>query len=41
VLVNFKFVEEFAELGLFSSFFNKVTSGEVIDMVQLQKEVQV
>jgi hypothetical protein len=35
VLVNFIFAEEFTALGLFSNFFNKVASGEAIDMVQL------
>jgi hypothetical protein len=31
--VNFIFVDEFTALGLFSIFFNKVASGEAIDMV--------
>ena len=39
VQVIFTFADEFTDLGLFSSFFEKIAKGEAIDMDQLQKEV--
>ena len=41
VQVIFSFVDEFSILGILSNFFDKVAKGETIDMIQLQKEVQV